>query len=206
MDDVFELFPTPVMRCPGMVDPVELTAMQQQFLANASLQNQNSNQLSHTQIVSPDADAMLSLLAARVTPKIEDFGALLFGEKLEWRIKEMWVNVLRQGGRQSMHNHANSFVSGVLYLTETDPSANTLFMRGLGGREFAFTNANAQTRLGPFNADKWMAPMPAPGDVLLFPSYLLHEVPINQGGLRMTLAFNAIPRRLESWGYSINFA
>ena len=39
--------------------------------------------------------------------------------------------------------------------------------------------------------------------MILFPSYLLHEVPRNQGDQRITLAFNAIPDRLDSWGYTI---
>ena len=53
-------------------------------------------------------------MANRVTPKLADFGALMFGERLGWSVKEMWVNLLETGGRQAMHNHANSFISGVL--------------------------------------------------------------------------------------------
>jgi hypothetical protein len=47
---------------------------------------------------------------------------------------------------------------------------------------------------------------PRPGDLILFPSYLLHEVPLNHGGERVTLAFNAIPHRLDAWGYGVSFA
>ena len=53
---------------------------------------------------------------------------------------------------------------------------------------------------------KWIGPPPGPGDLLLFPSYLLHEVPPNHGGLRVTLAFNAIPHRLDAWGYAVSFS
>ena len=42
--------------------------------------------------------------------------------------------------------------------------------------------------------------------MVLFPSYLLHEVPRNQGAQRITMAFNAIPDRLDSWGYSIGLS
>ena len=45
-----------------------------------------------------------------------------------------------------------------------------------------------------------------PGDLVLFPSYLLHEVPLNHGDLRITLAFNAIPSRLDAWGYAIGLS
>jgi len=44
------------------------------------------------------------------------------------------VNVLDPGGRQAMHNHANSFISGVVYLTPTHPEARTVFMKALGGK------------------------------------------------------------------------
>ena len=64
----------------------------------------------------------------------------------------------------------------------------------------------SNTALGPFNADKWVAPAPTPGDLLLFPSHLLHEVPANRGAERITLAFNAIPHRLDAWGYAIEFS
>ena len=44
------------------------------------------------------------------------------------------------------------------------------------------------------------------GDIVFFPSYLMHAVPPNPGGQRITLAFNAIPTRLDSWGYKIAFS
>ena len=64
----------------------------------------------------------------------------------------------------------------------------------------------APAQPGPYNAEKWIGPAPAPGDVVLFPSYLMHAVPPNAGGRRISLAFNAIPARLESWGYAIRFS
>ena len=57
-----------------------------------------------------------------------------------------------------------------------------------------------------FNADKWISPAPNPGDVVLFPSYLMHAVPINPGERRISLAFNAIPTHLDSWGYRVSFS
>jgi ectoine hydroxylase-related dioxygenase (phytanoyl-CoA dioxygenase family) len=48
-------------------------------------------------------------------------------------------------------------------------------------------------------------PVAEPGDLVLFPSYLYHEVPRNQGDQRITIAFNAIPDSLDCWGYRINF-
>jgi hypothetical protein len=105
-----------------------------------------------------------------------------------------------------MHNHANSFVSGVVYLTPTDDSARTVFMKSPGSTDFVFRNDHARMTPGPYSADKWVSPSPAPGDAVFFPSYLMHAVPPNAGSRRITLAFNAIPARLESWGYAVGFS
>jgi uncharacterized protein (TIGR02466 family) len=118
----------------------------------------------------------------------------------------MWVNLLDTGGRQAMHNHANSFISGVIYLTPTHPDSRTVFMKSPGGTDFAFRNDHAGSVMGAYNADQWISPQPTPGDLVLFPSYLMHAVPPNAGERRVTLAFNAIPTRLDSWGYAVNFS
>jgi len=49
------------------------------------------------------------------------------------------------------------------------------------------------------------SPAPEPGDMVLFPSYLMHAVPPNKGGRRITLSFNALPTQLDSWGYVVRF-
>ena len=40
----------------------------------------------------------------------------------------------------------------------------------------------------------------------MFPSFLMHAVPPNEGERRITMALNAIPAQLDSWGYSIKFS
>jgi uncharacterized protein (TIGR02466 family) len=117
----------------------------------------------------------------------------------------MWVNVLDTGGHQAVHNHANSFISGVVYLTSTHPEARTVFTKSPGGHDFSFRNDHADVSTGSYNADKWISPAPEPGDIVLFPSFLLHAVPANPGERRITMAFNAIPTHLDSWGYRISF-
>ena len=206
MNHVIGLFPTPFMRVEQLIGFDLVAALAERLRAAARTANAHSARLAHSDILAPRDDDLLAQAACLIEPKLADFGELLFGERLEWSIKEIWANVLETGGHQAMHNHANSFISGVIYLTFSDPSASTVFMKGPGGRDFAFSNANPRTVMGPFNADKWIAPDVAPGDMVLFPSYLLHEVPPNQGGQRISLAFNAIPQRLDSWGYSMGFS
>jgi hypothetical protein len=206
MDEVISLFPTPFLRAPGTLPVALVDGLVKHFSGLAVQDNNSSSNLSHTQMLRPSDSELLIQAAALITPKLSEFGALLFGERMGWSIKEMWVNVLDQGGRQSMHNHANSFISGVVYLKPTHESSRTVFMKAPGGTDYSFKNDHAGIATGPFNAEKWISPQPEPGDLVLFPSYLMHAVPPNEGERRITLALNAIPARLDSWGYAIQFS
>jgi hypothetical protein len=204
--EVFGLFPTPLMHAPACLDAPLVAALLARLDWADQTVNSRCGQLSHSRILAPGSDALLARASTLVVPHLVAFGVLLFGERLDWSIKEIWANYLQAGGQQAMHNHANCFISGVLYLSAIDASASTVFTKGPGGRDFVFGNSGERMSPNEFNADKWVAPEVAPGDLVLFPSYLLHEVPPNRGGLRITLAFNAIPSRLESWGYGISFS
>lgn len=206
MHEVLGLFPTPFMRVPAALNRELVDGLVQHFSSIASLSNSSSANLSHTAMLKPGDSLLLIETAQRVTPLLADFGALMFGERLGWSLKEMWVNVLDTGGRQAMHNHANSFISGVVYLTPTHPDSRTVFMKSPGGHDFSFKHDHADVATGPYHADKWISMQPSPGDIVLFPSYLLHAVPPNPGERRITLAFNAIPTHLDSWGYRISFS
>jgi len=205
MNEVIGLFPIPFMRAPATLPRPLVNGLVEHFSGLAVRDNSSSGNLSHTEMLRPGDSPLLVEAAALITPNLSEFGALLFGERLAWSIKEMWVNVLETGGRQAMHNHANSFASGVVYLTPTHPESRTVFMKSPGGHDFAFRNDHAGMTPGPFSGDKWISPEPQPGDMVLFPSYLMHAVPPNVGERRITLAFNAIPTRLDSWGYRITF-
>ena len=206
MDEVIGLFPTPFMRAPATLPHELVNGLVEHFSTLAVRDNNSSANLSHTEMLRPGDSPLLVEAAALITPKLTEFGALLFGERMGWSVKEMWVNVLETGGHQAMHNHANSFISAVVYLTPTHASSRTVFMKSPGGTDFAFKNDHAGVATGQFNAEKWISPAPEPGDLVLFPSYLMHAVPPNAGERRITLALNAIPTRLDSWGYSVKFS
>jgi hypothetical protein len=204
--EVVGLFPTPFMRCREVLGGTLVAGLIGHFSKSVALPNSSSPNLTHTALLKPGDSPLLVETAALLTPLLPQFGQLMFGEQLGWALKEMWVNVLDNGGRQAMHNHANSFISGVVYLTPTHADARTVFMKSPGGADFTFKNDHAAVTPGVYNADQWISPAPEPGDVVLFPSYLMHAVPMNPGERRITLAFNAIPTHLDSWGYRISFS
>jgi uncharacterized protein (TIGR02466 family) len=206
VDEIFGLFPTPFLRAPGTLPRALTDQLIKRFAALATRDNNSSSNLSHTEMLRPEDSPLFVQAAGLIAPKLVEFGVHLFGERIQWLLKEMWVNVLDTGGRQAMHNHANSFVSGVVYLTSTHPSSQTVFMKAPAGNDFLFKNDHAGMTPGAYSADKWISPAPDPGDLILFPSYLLHAVPPNQGDRRITLSFNAIPSKLDSWGYVVRFS
>jgi uncharacterized protein (TIGR02466 family) len=205
-NQVVGLFPIPIMRVERLIAGDLVRRLANEIKTSSTMANAKSDRLSHTEIMSPSRSESFGEASALIMPKLVEFGALLFGEGLDWSIKEIWVNFLETGGHQSIHNHANSFVSGVLYLTPSHASANIVFHKSLGGADFTFKNQNKNMRFGPFSGSKWVMPATAAGDLVLFPSYLLHEVPTNCGDQRISIAFNAIPARLDSFGYAINFS
>src|SRR6188508_1111409 len=160
MDEVFGLFPTPFLRAPGTLSARLVDGLMRHFSALALEANKASGNLSHTEMLRPGDSPLLVEAATLITPKIVDMGALMFGDRLDWAIKEMWVNVLDTGGLQAMHKHANSFVSGVVYLTATHPASQTVFMKSSGSTEFVFKHEHASITPTPFNADRWVSPAP----------------------------------------------
>jgi uncharacterized protein (TIGR02466 family) len=205
MDQIEPLFPIPLLRSPQLLSP-KLNDAVVASIRNARIEkNLRSDQLFHSDIADPRDNKLFQEMAALAAPKLVDFGVLMFGEKLNWTIKEMWTNVLETGGNQTLHAHANSFASGVFYLTSSHPACKTVFVRQPGGADFSFRHHTRSAAMGPFNAGKYVLPKAEPGDLVLFPSYLYHEVPRNPGEQRITVAFNAIPDSLDCWGYKINF-
>jgi uncharacterized protein (TIGR02466 family) len=206
MDEVFGLFPTPFMRARATLHEQLVARLVEHFSAQATRDNNSSTNLSHTKMLRPNDSPLFAKAAELIAPKLVDYGVHLLGERMRWLLKEMWVNVMDTGGRQAMHNHANSFISGVVYLTRTHPGSQTVFMKSPGGHDFLLKNDHQGTTPTEFSADKWVSPAPDPGDMILFPSYLMHAVPPNQGERRITLSFNAIPTQLDSWGYVIRLS
>lgn len=202
MSKVIGIFPTPVMKIDRLLPAGLVGELVDRALLHARDQNSGTDLLSHTQMIDPGSSEDYKRLSELVAQHLVNFGELLFAEKLNWLVKEAWMNVLETGGSQFMHTHANSFVSGIVYLTAPHASANTVFRKTTGGGEFIFKN---DVPLDHYSSDTWILSDVAPGDLLLYPSHLSHGVPPNEGERRITLAFNAIPDRLDSLGYRIRF-
>ena len=102
-----------------------------------------------------------------------------------------WINVNPKGGSNILHSHPNAHWSGVLYIqqpTEVD---------GFSGM-IEFVNPNQEGRelakiLPKFGFDNIIRIRPRTGQIVIFPSYVLHSVyPNNSTEDRITIAFNSL--------------
>ena len=101
-----------------------------------------------------------------------------------------WINVNPKGGSNNLHSHPNSHWSGVLYVQQ--PSE----VEGFSGM-IEFVNPNQEGRelakiLPKMGFDNMVRIRPRTGQLVIFPSYLLHSVYPNKSNQdRITIAFNS---------------
>src|SRR5262245_31705532 len=86
MDEVIGLFPTPVMRAPTTLGRPLVTELIGYFSALATGENNSSRNLTHTKMLQPGDSPLFIEAATLITPKLVDFGAQLFGERLGWSL------------------------------------------------------------------------------------------------------------------------
>ena len=85
-----------------------------------------------------------------------------------------------------MHAHSNSIISGVLYLNADRKYDSIKFHKHNNYQTLKFPTSNYHV----FNSQSWTVPVHT-GEIILFPSYLSHEVSQKIGdNLRTSLSFN----------------
>jgi uncharacterized protein (TIGR02466 family) len=103
-------------------------------------------------------------------------------------LDSLWINILPPGGVHTSHIHPHSVISGTYYVTIPDgASALKLEDPRLG---FMMAAPPRRRKARPENRQfAYMAP--SPGTVLLWESWLRHEVPVNEAGSeRISVSFN----------------
>ena len=116
----------------------------------------------------------------------DDLGFDLDGKKL--KLNALWINILPEGGTHASHIHPHSVISGTTYvampegtsaLKLEDPRLPMMMMAPL-------TRKDAGQELQRFVYVK-----PVVGDVLMWESWLRHEVPMNMSEEeRISVSFN----------------
>lgn len=103
-----------------------------------------------------------------------------------WKLKsslemtDCWVNVMPEGVQHSLHLHPHSVVSGTFYVQ---------IPKGSGGLKFEDPRLGFMMAAPAINCYHQVSP--TAGDLLLWESWLRHEVTTNRGrGERISVSFN----------------
>jgi uncharacterized protein (TIGR02466 family) len=113
----------------------------------------------------------------------------IFKYNVEVYITHSWLNHNPVGSHHNSHRHSNSVFSGAYYINVPRGSPDLVFSSSVQPyleivpREYTIVNSTA-----------WTMPVSC-GDLVIFPSNLLHEVPENYANSeRYTLSFNTFIR------------
>ncbi|NQY97793.1 MAG: hypothetical protein HRT82_11615 [Henriciella sp.] len=124
-----------------------------------------------------------------------DQHAAAFAKSLHWdlgtaRLKcdSLWVNMLGEGGQHSGHIHPNSVISGTCYVAMPDGAGRIKFE---DPRLPMMMAAPPLTEDAPDSARRFHYISPQAGDVLMWESWLRHEVmPSQAEDPRISVSFN----------------
>jgi len=99
-------------------------------------------------------------------------------------ITQSWLNYTKPNQFHHRHSHSNSYVSGVFYINANKEVDKIEFQKVARVLELKVTHYNI------FNSTSWWYAIET-GDIILFPSTLVHGVEAKEGtNIRTSLAFN----------------
>jgi len=134
----------------------------------------------------PTFKDLVKAIDKHVAAFARDLAFDLDGKKL--KLDSIWINILPQGGTHSSHIHPHSVISGTTYVA-VPPGAGALKLED--PRLAMMMAAPARTKDAPENLRTFIYATPKPGDILLWESWLRHEVPMNQSEEdRISISFN----------------
>jgi uncharacterized protein (TIGR02466 family) len=130
----------------------------------------------------PKRDPAFADLARLLTRHAAKFAAdCAFDLARKPKLDSLWVNLLKTGGQHSGHIHPHSILSGTLYVEVP-----------AGSGAIRFEDPRLPLMMAaPSRADTFVSVEPRPGLLLMWESWLRHEVLAGTGkGERLSISFN----------------
>ena len=135
---------------------------------------------------SPTFAAVKESLDAHVAAFARDLHFDLGDRSLE--LEDLWINILPEGGIHTAHIHPHSVISGTTYVAMPE---GTSALKLEDPRLAMMMAAPPRTKEAPEPLRQFIYVKPAVGDVLLWESWLRHEVPMNMAeDERISVSFN----------------
>jgi len=187
MSSIIPLFPSAVMVCSAKHT---LCAGEEEYIRNVEYGDNSGNLKSSSDRIleQPELAAMQAFVQKQIKSYTQSL--LKLDSSIDLYITQSWLNKAEKDQYHPLHNHPNSVLSGVLFLSGGGKLPPIRFHRfnPLFPLELNFTELN------DFNATcRWFEPVY--GQLILFPSSLLHDVTPNKtDSTRITLSFNTFVR------------
>ncbi len=103
-------------------------------------------------------------------------------------LEDLWINILPEGGIHTAHIHPHSVISGTTYVAMPSGTSAIKFE---DPRLQMMMAAPTRTKDAPEHLKQFIYVAPDVGDVLLWESWLRHEVPMNMAeDERISVSFN----------------
>ena len=129
---------------------------------------------------------LVKVLDQHVAAFAEDLEFDLDGRKLV--LEDLWINILPEGGMHASHLHPHSVISGTTYVAMPDGASALKLEDPRSGRMMA---SPARKKDAREDLRTFIYVKPEVGDVLLWESWLRHEVPMNMAEEeRISVSFN----------------
>jgi uncharacterized protein (TIGR02466 family) len=129
--------------------------------------------------------------------KLIDKHALAYAKSLHWDLRgtrptcdTLWVNVMPEGGSHTSHIHHNAVISGTYYVAVPEGAGPIVYE---DPRLAMMMAAPPRKKNVPEQFKSHVHFRPAVGTLMLWESWLRHEVPLNRAeGNRISVSFNYV--------------
>lgn len=129
---------------------------------------------------------IVAALDLHVAEFVKDLEFDLDGREL--KLEDIWINILPEGGTHSSHLHPHSVISGTTYVAMPGGASALKLEDPRSARMMA---APTRTKTARQELQPFIYMKPEVGDVLLWESWLRHEVPMNMAeDERISVSFN----------------
>ena len=196
MSDMYNLFSTPVIRVPATDENYDIVQLEIKDAIELVFKNKDSSSLSYffkdaeeTNIVDKTYDFIEKYNCTNLKNRILD-AVQEYADRCGWQgprefiIKNSWLNVTVKGDSHNHHCHPGYAISGTYYYRINEEQGS-----------ISFNNPNPAMMHGQFPQGQ-LSPqtvdvVPDDGDILLFPSWLVHTTRKNRSEEdRISIAFN----------------
>ena len=191
---IYKLIPTPVFHF-RVENYQELNTELENYILNLKKKDEKGTKKSNAGgWHSHNFDINNDNTAKKFAKIFEEFYKNVIINKMGWKydsnkvkMEAMWSIINKKGSFNIQHNHPNSYLSAAYYVRHPEKSGNIRFFDPREQKNIRYPKIKKYTDLSAVIIEK----DPKEGDLLIFPSYLFHEVGTNLSDQeRVVVSFN----------------